>query len=125
MIYRNYKEIKNIKPGTKLWACAYQFDNNKITMGLISKPVYGMARGYGWDYEEVNEEKSYASFFVPFKSGSEMEFAKSRAVRISSRVYADTYEECVELFNSLVNEKVEWFLKRAEDTKEDLIRETI
>lgn len=121
MIYRNYKEIKNIKPGTKLWACAYQFDNNKITMGLISKPVYGMARGYGWDYEEVNEEKSYASFFVPFKSGSEMEFVKSRAVRISSRVYADTYEECVELFNSLVNEKVEWFLKRAEDTKEDLI----
>ena len=40
-------------------------------------------------------------------------------------MYADTYEECVELFNSLVNEKVEWFLKRAEETKEDLIRETI
>lgn len=47
MIYRNYKEIENIKTGTKLWACAYEFDNNKITMGLISKPVYGMARGYG------------------------------------------------------------------------------
>lgn len=29
-------------------ACAYEFDNNKITMGLISKPVYGMARRYGW-----------------------------------------------------------------------------
>lgn len=121
MIYRNYKEIKNIKPGTKLWACAYQFDNNKITMGLISKPIYGMARGYGWDYEEVTEEKSYASFFVPFKSGSKTEFAKSKAVRISSRAYADTYEECVELFNSLVDEKVKWFLERAEETKKDLI----
>ena len=120
MIYRNCIEMRNIKPGTKLWACAYEFDNNKITMGLISKPVYGMARGYGWDYEEVTEE-SYVSFFVPFKSGSKTEFAKSKAVRISSRVYADTYEECVELFNTLVNEKVKWFFDRAEETKKDLI----
>lgn len=121
MIYRNYKEIKNIKPETKLWACAYKFDNNKITIRLISKPVYGMARGYGWDYEEVTEEELYASFFVPFKRNSETEFAKSKAVQIDSRMYADTYEECVELFNGLVNEKVEWFLKRAEETKKDLI----
>ena len=90
-------------------------------MGLISKPVYGMARGYGWDYEEVTEEKSYASFFVPFKRNSGTEFAKSKAVQIDSRMYADTYEECVELFNGLINEKVEWFLKRAEETKKDLI----
>ena len=125
MIYRNYKEIENIKPGAKLWACAYKFDNNKITMGLISKPVYGMLRGYAWDYEKITEEESYSSFFVPFKRNSETEFAKSKAVQIDSRMYADTYEECVELFNSLVNEKVEWFLKRAEETKKDLIRETI
>lgn len=121
MIYKNYSEINNIKTGTKLWACAYEFDNNKISMGLISKPVYGMTRGYGWDYEEMAEEESYSSFFVPFRSRSETEFAKSKAVRILSRVYADTYEECVELFNSLVNEKVKWFLERAEETKKDLL----
>ena len=40
-------------------------------------------------------------------------------------MYADTYEEFVELFNSLVNEKLLGFLKRAEETKKDLIRETI
>ena len=34
MIYRNYDEINNIKPGTKLWACAYEFSSNKITIGL-------------------------------------------------------------------------------------------
>lgn len=121
MIYRNCNEIRKIKPGTKLWACAYEFNNDKITMGLISKPVYGMARGYGWNYEEVTEEERYASFYVPFRSGSETEFAKSKAVRISSRVYADTYEECVDLFNSLVDEKEKWFLDRAEETKKDLI----
>lgn len=26
MIYKKFNEIENIKPGTKLWACAYQFD---------------------------------------------------------------------------------------------------
>lgn len=121
MIYRNYNEIRNIKSGTKLWACAYEFDNNKISMGLISKPVYGMTRGYGWNYEEVTEEDSYASFFVPFRKGSETEFVKSKAVGILSRVYADTCEECVELFNSLVDEKVKWFLERADETKRDLL----
>lgn len=80
-----------------------------------------MTRGYGWDYEEVTEEDSYSSFFVPFRIGSETEFAKSKAVRILSRVYADTYEECVELFNSLVDEKVKWFSQRAEETKKDFI----
>ena len=58
---------------------------------------------------------------MPFRSGSETKFAKSNVVRISSRVYADTYEECVKLFNSLVDEKVKWFLERAEETKKDLI----
>lgn len=33
------------------------------------------------------------------------------------------YEECVELFNFLANEKVKWFLERAEETKKDLIEE--
>ncbi len=36
-------------------------------MGLISKPVYGMARGYGWNDDRIDEEESYSSFFVPFK----------------------------------------------------------
>ena len=44
---------------------------------------------------------------------------------VSLRVYADTYEECVGLFNSLVNEKVEWFLQRAEETKKDLIEKKV
>lgn len=52
-----YKIFTIIKTGTKLWACAYEFDNNKTTMGLILKSIYGMVRGYGWDYEEATEEE--------------------------------------------------------------------
>lgn len=70
MIYRNYNEINKIKTETKLWACVYALDNNKISMGLVSKPVYGMTRGYGWNYENVIEEDPYSSFFVPFRSGA-------------------------------------------------------
>lgn len=82
MIYRNYKEIKNIKTGTKLWACAYEFDNNKITMGLISKPIYGMARGYGWDYKEVAEEESYASFLYRLKEIAEQNLQNQKQFKL-------------------------------------------
>ena len=92
-------------------------------MGFNIKPVYGMLRGYAWNCEEIAEEESYSSFFVLFKRNSETEFAKSKVVQIDSRMYADIYEECVELFNSLVNEKIEWFIKRTEKTKKDLISE--
>lgn len=47
MIYRYHDKINSIKSGTKLWECVYEFDNNKNTMGLISKLVYGMTKGYG------------------------------------------------------------------------------
>lgn len=46
-----------------------------------------------------------------FRSSSKTEFAKLKSSSFSSRVYADTYEECVELFNYLVDEKVKWFLE--------------
>lgn len=119
MIYRG----GSIKPGTKVWACAYSFDNNKTTMGLIQKPIYGMIKGYGWDWrEDYNEEIAEPIYFVPFKKGSETEFAKSKEVRFLSRVYADTYGECIELYNTLVQERIDWFNKRIEETKCDLIK---
>lgn len=61
------------------------------------------------------------SFFVPFRNGSETEFAKLKEICSLSRVYADTYEERAELFYLLVNEKVKWFSQRVEETKKDFI----
>lgn len=121
MIYKSRTEIRNIKPGTKLWACAYSLDNNQITMGLKQKPVYGTTRcrRIVWEEDDLNE--SYSSYFVPFKKGSDSQLAKSKEVSIYARCFADTYEECVELYNQMVNERVDWFLKRAEETKKDLI----
>ena len=43
MIYRSYRKIRNIKTRTKLWACAYEFNNNKKKMCkyvIIDKVTY-------------------------------------------------------------------------------------
>lgn len=125
MKYRNINKTE-LKPGTKIWACAYDFDKSKTSHSLIQKPVYGMIRGYGWRYQDflnVTEETSYGTYFVPFKKNSKTELATSKEVRIESRVYADTYEECVELYNELVKERVEWFLRRASEVERDYIHD--
>ena len=121
MIYTDIAEKKNIKPGTKIWACAYSFHKNKETMGLIQEPVYGITRSRSitWGKDDLNE--SYSSFFVPFRKGSDSQLAKSKEVSIWARCFADTYEECVELYNRMVNERVDWFLKRVEETRGDLL----
>lgn len=103
-----YKDSKDLEPGRKIWACAYEFDNNKITMNLSQKPIYGEIYHDGW-----------SKHFVPYKKNGEL--AMSKMVRSRSRVYADTYQECVELYNSLVRERVDWFMQRAEETADDYI----
>lgn len=103
-----YKDSKGLEHGKKIWACAYEFDSNKTTMNLIQKPVYGEIYCDTW-----------MRSFVPYKKNGGL--AMSKMVRAISRVYADTYEECVELYNSLVKERVNWFMKRAEETANDYI----
>lgn len=119
MKYTN-KNRELLKQGMKVWACAYKFDNNKTTMGLIQKPIYGVIRGYGYDWGG-NAEEGYPAFFAPLSKNSETKIVKSKVVSIHAREYADTYEECVELYNDLVKGRIDWFKQRAEETEKDLI----
>lgn len=76
-----------------------------------------MLIGYTWNCEDIVEEwRIKVIIFAPFISGSETKSAKPKIVRISSRIYSNTCEECVELFNFLVEEKVKYCLERAEKT---------
>lgn len=113
MIYRERKEIQKLidlwknKP---IWACAYELQNNKNKNGLIQKPIQG---------EFCND--GYVTYFYPYKKNSK-EFAKSKKVQAEwSRYYADTYEECVELYDTLVNEKIMYFWQRMRDCVKDKI----
>ena len=114
MKYLNYyKEISNIKPGSILWACAYDKDNNYEHTLLFQKPVKGIVLSNEGEYK--CKRWTGKLFFRLNKEGKPI---KSSAVSLSARKYADTYEECVEIYNSLVNERIEYLksiIKKAED----------
>lgn len=113
MIYKERKDIWKLIDSHKnkpIWACAYELQNNKNKNGLIQKPVQG----------EIYED-GYRSYFAPYKKDSKS-LAKSKEVLADlSRYYADTYEECVELYNSLVDEKIMYFWQRMRECAKDKI----
>ena len=60
-------------------------------------------------------------YFVPLsakKQGTDLEdLAWSKAVEISSRCYADSEQECIDLYNKLIDEDIAFFNQKiAEDT---------
>lgn len=113
MIYRERKEVWKLIESHKnkpIWACAYELQNNKNKNGLIQKPVQG----------EIYKD-GYRTYFAPYKKCSKS-LAKSKEVLAEySRYYADTYEECVELYNSLINEKIMYFWQRMRECAKDMV----
>ena len=74
-----------------IWACEYQTTNTEKTMGLKKKPVRGMIDEHGYFHE--------------FKLKSD-KLKQSGGVNYRARQYADTKEECVEIYNSLIDKQV-------------------
>lgn len=113
MIYKERKDIQKLIESHKnkpIWACAYELQNDKNKNGLIQKPVQG----------EIYEN-GYRTYFAPYKKGSKS-LAKSKEVLADwSRYYADTYEECVELYNSLVDDTIKYFWQRMRECAKDRI----
>lgn len=113
MIYKERKEVWKLIESHKnkpIWACAYELQNNKNKNGLIQKPVQG----------EIYED-GYRTYFAPYKKGSKS-LAKSKEVLANwSRYYADTYDECVELYNSLVDDTIKYFWQRMRECAKDRI----
>lgn len=113
MIYKESKDIRKLIESHKnkpIWACAYELQGDKNKNALIQKPVQGEIYGGG-----------YRTYFAPYKKSSKS-LAKSKEVLAEySRYYADTYEECVELYNSLVNEKIMYFWQRMRECAKDMV----
>lgn len=113
MIYKERKEVWKLIESHKnkpIWACAYELQGNKNKNSLIQKPIQG----------EIYED-GYRTYFAPYKKGSKS-LAKSKEVLADwSRYYADTYEECVELYNSLINENIMYFWQRMRECAKDMV----
>lgn len=115
MIYKERKDVEKLIESHKnkpIWACAYELQGNKNKNGLIQKPVQG----------EIYRE-DYSTYFAPYKKSSKS-LAKSKKVLANlSRYYADTYKECAELYNSLVNDVIRYFWQRMRECAKDRIED--
>jgi len=75
----------------EIWGCAYSTNNTEKTMALRKKPVKGIIKEDGRFYEFKKDSKT---------------LKESGVINYTSRYYADTKEECVEIYNSLIDKQV-------------------
>ena len=101
MIY----DSSNVPEGKPLWAVAYSVNDDTEHHRLMCKPQRGELINYN---------------FIPYKAGT-MTRRRSGKVSKYARKYADTYEEAVDLFNALVQKRIDNLLEMVEDAKNDFI----
>ena len=88
-----------------IWGLAYDINDDTEHHNLICKPVLG---------EIVNRS------FHTYKKGT-TERRQSGKVSYWSRVYADTYEEAVEMYNELVQKRIDNLHRMIESAKLDMV----
>ena len=96
-------DIKTLKHKTIVWGCAYNEDNNYDYSHLKQLPIQGMVLD---KYKAGIDKPKYSSWvFAPINKKCEM--IKSKVVDVYSRHYANTYEECVEVYNGLIQMRID------------------
>lgn len=124
MIVENFIAVnKHFKVGDTIYACAYKYTHDKNGKSKHQKPILGMFTVR--DTEAKNNEylskgDTHIRYFVPFKKNNQ-ELAWSKAVTIQSRHYATTYQECVTLYNKLIQNNITWHEQEIEQLKKDLL----
>jgi len=100
---------KDVPRDTELWCCAYETNSKKEDFALKCLPCRCKVTKISW------RESCY-------KLNKKGEIVNSSSVSIYSRVYADTYNEAVELYNELVQSRINWLNDLVVDVKEDFIK---
>ena len=89
-----YYEYDYAPKNTPIYACAYKIDENNSRHILMCKPTKGMI---------VKDNRFSSYLFKKFKKDGTLCY---NGVNASNRVYADTKEECKELYNELVKKRI-------------------
>lgn len=97
----------------------------------LNKPIYGFAYEVNDDtrYKRLNClpvlgeicKVSWNGCFYPYKKGTN-EKRKSGVVELNSRYYTDTYEEAVEMYNELVQKRIDNLKLMIEEAENDKIK---
>ncbi|RHB42190.1 hypothetical protein DW886_16870 [Enterocloster aldenensis] len=106
-----YKYMSDIGKITEkeIWACAYKEDPENGSMRLKCLPTKGI----------LLRKNGYSVKFVPLKTDGTLR--KSGDVCAGSRKYADTYEECKELYNELIQDYIDQLEHRIDEAKKEFI----
>lgn len=104
---RSRHEFPDSIQNRPIWACAYDFNNDDDRARLRQKPVKGVIRRDGRRFV----------FYILKKDGG----PRQNGVSANSRVYADTYEECVELYNQKVQARIDRLQAMIQSTTKDFL----
>lgn len=112
--YETYS-IDELPLNKPVWGFAYSINDDTEDKRLICLPVQGEI------HKNDNCHKWSDYCFSPYKKGTDIK-RKSGVVDFNSRMYADTYEEAVEMFNELVQKRIDNLYQMAEKAKADMIK---
>ena len=101
-----------VKIGDKVWGCAYVMNGDTGDMKLICKPEYGIIVKSGSSYSRMAFSKLRKDG-MPYNS----------SVYLYSREYASTEEECIKLYNHLIDSNIEKLESKISIMKGDKIDE--
>ncbi len=119
--------LQQIKSGTKVYACAYEYNTSKEGRFLHQTPILGVLSYTNKAYfkDTIDDLNQNCKYFIPYKKNAKSlsydNLAFSQAVSIYSRFFFYNMEECKDKYNSLINENIQWHLKQIERLKNDLL----
>lgn len=111
-------QVKDIKNGEVVYGCAFNIDFDRYSwyggqvVHNICKPIKGMVKKY-------ENNSSSGRFYLLKRDGSARQ---SGTVSTDSRHFARTYEECVEIYNQLIRDKIAKLRKIADDLEKELLK---
>lgn len=108
MKYLDYKSAPKNKP---IYACSYRYNPDTINRAVRCKPVKGILKTDVCGY----------TYFIELRLDGGLK--KYGRVHASLRVYADTEEECIELYNDSVKQRIIKLKELAEVAEHDYIGE--
>lgn len=113
----NHYNPPNLPKNKPLWAVAYDIDNDTGHVRLSCKPTLGEVVSSS----EIKASSLWSNYiFVPYKKGTHTR-CKSGFVSCGARMYADTYEEAVDIYNSLVQKRIDKLEKMKNEAVSDFI----
>jgi len=92
-----YIKEEDLFIGRKVWACAYDVWHFREKKLLSCKPIQGQICEITGQYSKIG--------FIPFKGINTLR-ANSAGVSIKAREYADTSSESIEIYNELVQKRI-------------------